>query len=90
MSSVSPLSTPLEPPVSQAHPAPAQPGGAPAPSSNPNQRLEIQETGEVGVFVYTVVDRTTGQVLTQLPCATVLNLARHPDYAAGKVVSTTA
>ena len=72
------------------HAAPAQPGFAPAPSSNPNQRLVIQETGEVGVFVYTVLDWTTGQVVTQLPCETVLNLARQPEYAAGQIVSTTA
>jgi hypothetical protein len=90
MSSVSSLPAPTEPPVSQPTSGPAQPAPAAAPASNPNQRLVIQETGEVGVFVYTVIDRTTGQVLTQLPCETILDLARQPDYAAGAVVSTTA
>jgi hypothetical protein len=91
MSSVSPLPAPTEQPVSQPSTAPAQPAPAPArTSASPDQRLVIQETGELGVFVYTILDRTSGRVITQLPCETVLDLARHPDYAAGQVVSTTA
>jgi uncharacterized FlaG/YvyC family protein len=50
----------------------------------------IQESGEVGVYVYTILDRTTGQVLSQLPCKVVLSLAQQDDYAAGKVISTSA
>jgi hypothetical protein len=90
MSSVSPLPSPANPPVAQTAAASAQTQSTPSAPSNPNQRLVIQETGEVGVFIYTVIDRTTGQVITQLPCETVVDMARHPDYAAGRIVSTTA
>lgn len=44
----------------------------------------------MGVFVYTILDRTTGQVLSQLPCKVVVSLAQQNDYAAGTVISTSA
>jgi uncharacterized FlaG/YvyC family protein len=50
----------------------------------------IQESGELGVFVYTILDRTTGQVINQIPFKAAVDMANHPDYAAGKVISTTA
>jgi hypothetical protein len=95
MSQISPL------PALQGQPAAQVPTTTPAPptasatappeaASNSNQRLMIQESGEVGVFVYTILDRTTGQVINQIPFKAAVDLANHPDYAAGTVISTTA
>lgn len=56
---------------------------------DPNQRLIIQESGDDGAFVYTIVDRTTGQVVTQLACETVLDM-RQPDGFVPSVVAATA
>ncbi len=92
---------PLPAPQSAANePAPQPPEGpvaaakatrkpaAPEPQSN--QRLEIQETEQVGVFVYTVIDRDTGRVLTQIPRETVAQLAQERTYSTGRVIKTTA
>ncbi len=97
MSQISPLPAPSGPPAAQTPtsapaPSPTAPPTAAAPdaASNANQRLMIQESGELGVFVYTILDRTTGQVINQIPFKAAVDMANHPDYAAGKVISTTA
>ena len=38
---------------------------APAPGSD--RRILIEESGEPGAFVYTVIDRRTGRIVAELP-----------------------
>ncbi|HUO23150.1 MAG TPA: hypothetical protein VMU59_11595 [Caulobacteraceae bacterium] len=68
------------------------PKTSPAPAANPtpDQRLLIQETGELGVLVYTVVDRASGTVINQIPYKQVEELGAQDKYASGQVISTTA
>jgi hypothetical protein len=68
---------------------PATATNAPAHATDANQRLVIQESGELGVFVYTILDRTTGRVIVQIPRESVAEMARLSTYAAGQVITTT-
>jgi flagellar protein FlaG len=54
------------------------------------QRLVIQAGAQTGVFVYTILDRLTGQILVQIPREEVIKLANRPDYSAGTVIDTKA
>jgi hypothetical protein len=58
------------------------------PASDADQRLVIREGTEDGLFVYTILDRASGQVMAQIPREEVANLAARPDYQAGQVVNT--
>ena len=70
-----------EPPAHKA--APATSGDRPSPT-----RLMIEEIG--GSYVYTVLDRVSGQVLAQIPRERLDELATLEGYAAGAVVDTDA
>jgi hypothetical protein len=59
------------------------------PGSDAGQRLVIQEGIEGGRLVYTVLDRASGTVMTQIPREEAENLAALADYEAGQVVDTT-
>ncbi len=48
-------------------------------------RLIIEETGEPGQYVYTVVDRRTGRIVSQLSREEVLRMRERASYAAGAV-----
>ncbi len=54
-------------------------------AARPDLRLIIEETGEEGRYVYTLVDRRTGRVVSRLPREQVLKLKDRPDYSAGTV-----
>ena len=60
------------------------------PGHAPNQRLLIQESGELGVFVYTVLDRSSGKVLIQIPQIEVADMATSETYSSGAVIDTKA
>jgi flagellar protein FlaG len=61
----------------------------PAPQERPpSTRLMIEDVG--GRFVYTVLDRVTGQVLAQIPRDELQKLGDLDDYAAGAVIDTQA
>jgi hypothetical protein len=94
MSQINPLPTPTgEATGPAATPKPSSPPqAAPFPTATPelSQRLLIQESEELGVFIYTVIDRSTGQVVTQIPRESLSEIARQSDYSAGQVIITTA
>jgi hypothetical protein len=73
MSSPTPLAASAHRPLVQTSTAFAPALTTGAGPSDPNQRLIIQDSERPGVFVYTLIDRSTGQVLTQLACDTVLD-----------------
>ncbi len=67
--------------ATSSSPPPADPDESP-------QRLIISEGEKTGVYIYTILDRATGQVLVQLPREEVVRIAARPDYSAGKVIDT--
>jgi flagellar protein FlaG len=58
------------------------------PAADADQRLVIREGTEGGLFVYTIVDRASGQVMMQIPREDLDKFAARPDYEAGQVVDT--
>lgn len=58
------------------------------PAADADQRLVIREGLEDGLFIYTILDRASGQVMAQIPREDVQQLAARPDYEAGQVVDT--
>lgn len=65
-------------------PAP-QDAEAKAPA-DPGQRLIIQEDGDTGSFIYTVIDRASGAVVAQTSREEVARMSQKPDYAAGSLI----
>lgn len=53
-------------------------------------RLLIQLQGDLGPYVYIVVDRSTGKVLAELPSSDVLRLMSKDAYAPGTLIKTKA
>lgn len=63
------------------------------PSRGPDvaeMRLVIEMDQASGSYVYKTINRTTGEVLSQLPRAEVLKLRNEVRYAAGDVIKTEA
>ena len=58
------------------------------PAADADQRLVIREGTEDGLFVYTILDRASGQVMMQIPREDLAKYAARPDYEAGQVVDT--
>jgi flagellar protein FlaG len=58
------------------------------PASDPSQRLVISEGAETGVYVYTILDRATGQVMVQIPREEVVKMGSRSSYTAGQVLNT--
>ncbi len=58
------------------------------PERQPSTRLLIEDVG--GSFVYTVLDRVSGQVIARIPRENVEQLADIDGYEAGSVVRTDA
>jgi flagellar protein FlaG len=84
---------------SQSTPNHPQPGRRPAPAPqpeeaaphyDPEQRLVIQEIGDTGDFVYTVIDRASGQVVAKATRDEVAHMSERADYAAGSLIKTKA
>jgi flagellar protein FlaG len=58
------------------------------PAADADQRLVIREGTEDGLFVYTILDRASGQVMMQIPREDLAQFAARPDYEAGQVIDT--
>lgn len=66
---------------------------AAGPAKGPDlaeMRLVIEIDQASGSYVYKTINRTTGEVLSQLPRAEVLKLRNEVRYAAGDVIKTEA
>jgi hypothetical protein len=61
---------------------------SPAPVAASEHRLIIQEVGDS--FVYTVIDRVTGQTVHRTPREDVARMGERTDYAAGALIKTRA
>ena len=59
-------------------------------ASRPDLRLIIEEAPEPGHYIYTLVDRRTGKIVSRLPREEVLRMREQPTYAAGAVFDGTA
>jgi flagellar protein FlaG len=57
----------------------------PERAAHADVRLIIEESGEPGRYVYTIVDRRSGRIISQLPRDEVLKLREQSDYAAGSL-----
>ena len=65
---------------------PAKPVGSQEPADQPDLRLIIEESEEeAGGFVYIIVDRRTGRIVSRLSREEVLRLREKSNYAAGAV-----
>ncbi len=58
------------------------------PPEDAEQRLVIREGLEDGLFIYTILDRTSGKVMAQIPREDLAQLATRPGYEAGQVIDT--
>jgi hypothetical protein len=68
----------------------AQTAESPATAAPSEHRLIIQEVGDTGTFVYTVIDRVTGQTVHQTSREDVARMGERTDYAAGALIKTRA
>ena len=76
-------------PEPQAQPVkPVEP--PPVQSESSDLGLIIQEAGQSGHYIYTVVDRRTGKIVSQLPREELLRMRDQPNYAAGSVFDSKA
>ena len=81
----------LPPSVTQPSQGPAAEPAAPAPNLAANDyRLVIEQDKDTGSYVYKTLDRTTGEVVRQLPREEMLRLKESPAYVAGQVIQTEA
>lgn len=74
----------------QQTPKPTTARAAAAAAPDSDLRLVIEPDPAGGDYVYRLIDRATGAVVTELPRDQVSELATTPTYAAGTVVSTKA
>ena len=63
---------------------------APAAAEEADVRLVIEEDEASGSYVYTVVNRRTGEILQRLRREQMLQLGEDADYHAGGVIRTKA
>jgi flagellar protein FlaG len=56
----------------------------------PNLRLVIEEDQATGEFIYKTLDRSTGEVILQLPRKEVLKSVLSGAYSAGDVIKARA
>ncbi len=77
------LGTVPRPVALEAQPVgPAQP---PEPIAEADLRLIIEEDEKTGGYVYTIVDRRSGHIVSRLPREEVLRMRNKSEYAAGAV-----
>lgn len=74
--------------ASGAASAAAVASGAPSPVAEADVRLVIEEDEARGIYVYTVLNRRTGEVLQRLPRDRVERLGEDAGYRAGGVIRT--
>ena len=55
-----------------------------------SQRLVIQEDEQTGEFVYTVIDRASGQVVAKTSREEVARMSQRAGYAAGQLIKAQA
>jgi hypothetical protein len=60
------------------------------PEPDADLRLVIERDADGADYMYRLVDRKTGKVVSELPRNEVNDLANAPSYAAGALVSTKA
>ncbi len=79
------------PPTKTVKSKPQEAGEArPPPAAKPGDGLRLViEKGSSG-YVYKLIDRDTGMVISAIPRSAVGKLADSTDYASGSLVSTTA
>jgi flagellar protein FlaG len=86
-------------PVQNVASFPSPPARQPAPPSAPktppaheeaNLRLVIEEDEATGEFIYKTLDRSTGEVVLQLPRKEVLKSLATGAYSAGDVIKARA
>ena len=58
------------------------------PIADADQRLVIQEGTADGLFIYTILDRASGDVMMRIPREDLERFAARPDYEAGQVIDT--
>jgi len=63
----------------------ARPADAAESIPEADLRLIIEETGEAGEYVYTIVDRRTGRIVSRLSREELLRLREKSNYTAGAV-----
>ena len=68
-------------------------GGASAGSQNKNPpyyelRLTVDKDPQTGSWVYKAINRYTGEVVSQLPHESVMEMQKSQQYQAGSVIST--
>jgi hypothetical protein len=57
-------------------------------TADPGQRLIIQEVGDTGEFIYTVINRANGEIVAKSSREEVAQMGQKPDYAAGSLIRT--
>ncbi len=78
-------------PNPRRRPAPAaEPEPAPQAAPDPGQRLVIQEDGDTGDLIYTVIDRASGQVVAKTSREDLARMSQRADYAAGSFIKAKA
>jgi hypothetical protein len=53
-------------------------------------RLTIDKDPTTGTWVYKAIDRNTGQVVSQLPQESVMEMQKSEDYQAGSIIDSEA
>ena len=76
-------------PFSQKEAAPPQPQKQ-KPTLDEPLRLVVEPTDGGQGFTYKLFDRTTGELLIELPRETATEMSNSPDYSAGKVFTAKA
>jgi flagellar protein FlaG len=67
------------------------PVAAPSPVDDAaDLRLIIERDDASGAYIYTTINRRTGEIVQRLPRETILRLGDDGDYAGGSVISTKA
>jgi len=82
----------------KAGPAPVAPAaksearGQPKPQARPAEdyRLIIERDDKTGTYVYTTIDRATGEVLQRLPREELLKMGSGANYDRGRVIDAKA
>lgn len=72
------------------NPARQDPAKAGAPAADSDLRLVIERDEAGAYYIYKLIDRSTGEVVSELPCEEVARLAKGEDYTAGSVIRTRA
>ncbi len=55
-----------------------------------NLRLEIEDDKAAGCFVYKIINRTTGEIVEQIPQEQIVKLRESDGYMAGDVIKAQA